>query len=176
MNKKIAVLLVLPLFALSACNKKNVKGGENAKDATSQTEVLDDVSTISGSTDAINEADIRQGEFVAHEGIKPVYFDFDRYSLSEEAGKTLELNARILKEKKWTAMIEGHCDDRGTIEYNLALGQKRARVVRDYYKKLGVSESAMGTISYGEEKPVCSEEEDPCWAKNRRAETKVNPQ
>ena len=69
--------------------------------------------------------------------------------------------------------IEGHCDERGTVEYNLALGQKRAKAVRDYYVRLGVPESAMGTISYGEEKPVCNEATDACWLQNRRAETKV---
>ena len=73
-------------------------------------------------------------------------------------------------------LVEGHCDNRGTTEYNLSLGQKRAKEVRDYYVRLGVSENSIGTISYGEENPACEEETEECWMKNRRSETKVRIQ
>ncbi|OGR76126.1 MAG: hypothetical protein A2X32_02535 [Elusimicrobia bacterium GWC2_64_44] len=175
--KKLILLLafVLPLtLALSACNKKNVKKGADG------TEMITDTTTIPGldiseSTDtASSEGDIRGGDFQSFETIKTVTFDYDRYELSEESRATLQANAVLLKARKdWTVLVEGHCDDRGTIEYNLALGQKRAKSVRDYYVRLGVPEGVMGTISYGEEKPLCSEQTDDCWLSNRRAETKV---
>jgi len=73
-------------------------------------------------------------------------------------------------------LVEGHCDSRGTMGYNLALGQKRAKEVRDYYTRLGVPGSSIGTISYGEEKPSCEDETEECWGKNRKADTKVKPE
>ncbi|MDD2805959.1 MAG: peptidoglycan-associated lipoprotein Pal [Elusimicrobiales bacterium] len=176
--KKLILLLafVLPLtLALSACNKKNVKNA-----AGDGTDMITDTATIPGldiseSTDtASSEGDIRGGDFQSFETIKTVNFDYDRYELSEESRAVLQANAVLLKARKdWTVLVEGHCDDRGTIEYNLALGQKRAKSVRDYYVRLGVPEAVMGTISYGEEKPLCSEQTDECWLSNRRAETKV---
>ena len=66
-------------------------------------------------------------------------------------------------------MVEGHCDERGTNEYNLALGDRRSRAVRDYLVALGIGSNRIETISYGEEKPVCAEKTEECWAKNRRA-------
>jgi len=69
--------------------------------------------------------------------------------------------------------VAGHCDERGTIEYNLALGQRRAKEVRDYYLRLGVSGKSVATISYGKESPLCREANEECWAKNRRAETRI---
>jgi peptidoglycan-associated lipoprotein len=90
----------------------------------------------------------------------------------------LKKNAAALKavQKAATGLkvrVEGHCDDRGTLEYNMALGQRRAKAVRDYYATLGVTKSALDTISFGEERPVCTEASEECWAQNRRGETTV---
>ena len=83
-------------------------------------------------------------------------------------------NAGILNSnKEWTIVVEGYCDNRGTAEYNLSLGQKRANSVRDYYLRLGVKPDKIGTISYGVENPVCTDDTEECWKQNRRAETKV---
>ena len=177
--KKI-YFLIIPLFLLLySCNKKQVKtNDESAKDNMQQTQVIEDVSTstlISPEASGV-ETDIRKDEFVKQEGIKSVHFDFDKYALSEEARNILNENAKIIKEKKWTIRIDGHCDSRGTIEYNLSLGQKRANVVKDYYIKLGINPNSIGTISYGKEKPSCMEETEECWALNRRADTMVNIQ
>jgi len=173
--KKI-YFLIIPIFLLFySCNKKQVKT-EKVPDNTQQTQVIEDVSTstlISPEASSI-ETDIRKDEFVKKEEIKSVYFDFDKYALSEEARNILNENAKIIKEKKWTIRIDGHCDSRGTIEYNLSLGQKRANVVKDYYIKLGVDPNYIGTISFGKEKPSCTEETEECWARNRRADTMVN--
>ena len=125
----------------------------------------------------MTEGYIRSGEFVSQAAIQPIFFDFDMYGLSDATRKALQKNAETIKSHKdWTVLVEGRCDSRGTVEYNLALGQKRAKEVRAYYIRLGVPESAMGTISYGKERLVCEEETEDCWAKNRRADTKVKQQ
>ena len=105
--------------------------------------------------------------------LKTVYFDFDKYDLTPQAKETLSENAKIIIENNLNVIIEGHCDERGTNQYNLSLGQKRANAVRDYYMRLGVNPKNLATISYGEEMPVCFEKNEKCWSLNRRAETKV---
>ena len=100
--------------------------------------------------------------------MKDIYFDFDRYDLRPDARTALKANADWLKQNpSATAQIEGHCDDRGTAEYNLALGAKRAQSAKDYLTTLGISQQRLSTISYGEEVPVCREENEDCWQKNR---------
>ncbi len=171
-------LVALPLvlaFTFSACNKKNVKGaGAENPDMVTDTATIPGVDMQDGAETGGTETDIRGGEFLPQETVKTINFDYDRYELSEESRATLQANAVLIKARKdWSVLVEGHCDDRGTTEYNLALGQKRAKSVRDYYVRLGVPESVIGTISYGEEKPLCTEATDPCWLSNRRAETKI---
>lgn len=177
MKKHLLFILIIPLlgaFVLSSCSKKNVKkAGDNAEMVT-DTAMLPTLDVEEGSGNGAVEGDIRGGEFLSQETLKTINFEFDRYELSDEARAALQANAELLKARKdWSVVVEGHCDDRGTIEYNLALGQKRAKSVRDYYVRLGVQDSSVGTISYGEEKPVCFEASDACWLQNRRAETKV---
>ena len=100
--------------------------------------------------------------------LKDIYFDFDRYDLREDARAMLKANAEWLKKNpSATAQIEGHCDERGTAEYNLALGAKRAQAAKDYLTTLGVAEPRLSTISYGQELPVCKEHNEDCWQKNR---------
>ena len=102
--------------------------------------------------------------------MKDVYFDFDRYDLSADARTILRSNAEWLKNNSGARVeIEGHCDDRGTNEYNLALGAKRAQSAREYLATLGVAGERLSTISYGEEIPVCNEQTEGCWRQNRRA-------
>ena len=101
--------------------------------------------------------------------LKDIHFAFDSYEIDEEARQVLRTNADWLKENsKVRVEIEGHCDERGTVEYNLALGAKRAKAAKDYLATLGVSSDRMTTISYGEELPLCSEHTESCWAENRR--------
>ena len=169
----ICLLSIFVALGAISCGKKNLKA-EGSKTDMGADIAAAPVLDIRDGDAAWSEGDIRRGEFAAHEALRPVYFDFDGYGLSEELRETLQKNAEILKaHKEWLAVVEGHCDSRGTIEYNLALGQKRAREVRAYYTRLGVPESSIGSISYGEEKPSCGEENDTCWARNRRADTKV---
>jgi peptidoglycan-associated lipoprotein len=102
--------------------------------------------------------------------LKDIYFSFDRYDLEGEARETLKVNADWLKRNSTArVVIEGHCDERGTNEYNLALGAKRAQAAKDYLITLGISTERLSTISYGEEIPVCREPNESCWHQNRRA-------
>ena len=101
--------------------------------------------------------------------LRDINFAFDSYELDESARSTLRENGNWLKDHPQARVeIEGHCDERGTVEYNLALGAKRARAAKDYLVALGISADRLSTISYGEELPVCSEETEECWARNRR--------
>jgi len=98
-----------------------------------------------------------------------IYFDFDRYDIREDAKPVLTSIAdHLIKNAGYKIRFEGHCDERGTNEYNLALGESRARSAKKYILSLGVASSRMEAVSYGEEKPRCTEETEGCWQKNRR--------
>ncbi|MDR1696157.1 MAG: peptidoglycan-associated lipoprotein Pal [Endomicrobium sp.] len=106
--------------------------------------------------------------------LKTVNFDFDRSDLSPDMRQILKDNAAyLLNNTKVNVTVEGHCDDRGTIEYNLSLGQRRAVKVKEYYVQLGVAPNRIATLSYGSEKPIDTKSNETAWAKNRRAETKI---
>ena len=101
----------------------------------------------------------------------PIYFGFDDYTLNSDAQSTLTALAEGLKANKSAVVqIEGHCDERGTVEYNLALGERRAQSVKNFLSQLGVESGRLSTISYGEEKPVVPGHTEDAWVKNRRAE------
>jgi len=103
--------------------------------------------------------------------LQTIHFDFDRHNLRPEDREILDRNAECLRERSgMNITIEGHCDERGTEEYNIALGEKRARSALRYLKNLGISGSRLKTISYGEGRPVCNQSTEDCWADNRRAE------
>ncbi len=109
-------------------------------------------------------------EFTAVPDVKDIFFDYDKYDIRPGDAKTLDANAAWLKSKgNMLVLIEGHCDERGTNEYNLALGERRAKAAMNYLVSQGVQASRITIISYGEERPVCSEKSEACWAKNRRA-------
>lgn len=103
--------------------------------------------------------------------LQKVYFDFDKYNIRSDAEGTLKGNGDWLqKSKKSAVVIEGHCDERGTAEYNIALGDRRAKSAKNYLTNLGIGADRMSTISYGEEKPVATCNSESCWGQNRRAE------
>jgi peptidoglycan-associated lipoprotein len=105
------------------------------------------------------------------DGLGKVYFDFDKYDVKPEYRGVLAKNAEIIKEHPSVkVVVEGHCDERGTAEYNLALGERRALSVKKYLFSLGVGESSLYTISYGEEKPADPGHNKNAWAKNRRVQ------
>ena len=108
-------------------------------------------------------------EFTAIPELKPIYFDFDKYDIRPNDAKTLDANAAWLKTNANNLiLIEGHCDERGTNEYNLALGEKRAKAAMNYLVAQGIQANRITIISYGKERPVCTEKTEACWAQNRR--------
>lgn len=103
-------------------------------------------------------------------GIVDIYFDFDQYSLRPDAQSVLERNGQWVRNASGKSLlIEGHCDERGTLAYNLVLGEKRAKSAKRYLENLGISSSRLHTTSYGEVKPSCKEHNEGCWKYNRRA-------
>lgn len=111
-----------------------------------------------------------EGEFLESSLLKDIHFGFDRYDLTPKAREILAQNADLLlKHPRVTFQIEGHCDERGTVEYNLALGERRASSTRQYLMSLGVPTDRISTISYGEEMPADPGHNEEAWAKNRRA-------
>ena len=108
-------------------------------------------------------------EFVETSALRDVHFDFDRYEIRAQDKPTLDENAKWLKQNGTALLlIEGHADERGTNEYNLALGERRAKATRDHLVSLGIDGGRMTVISYGEERPLCTERTEACWAQNRR--------
>src|SRR5258708_4775867 len=116
-------------------------------------------------------------EYAAVPELQDVHFGFDKYSIRTEDVTVLDANAQWLKSNPtYLVLIEGHCDERGTNEYNIALGQHRAKSVMDYLVSQGVLASRITTISYGEERPLCTEHTEDCWGKNRRGHFLVKAQ
>ena len=110
----------------------------------------------------------REGKAPVAGPLKDIHFDFDQYNLSTDARGTLKSHSEWLKNNASAQVeVEGHCDERGTGEYNLALGAKRAQTAKDYLVTLGVPAGRITTVSYGKELPVCQEHTEECWQKNR---------
>jgi peptidoglycan-associated lipoprotein len=109
-------------------------------------------------------------DFVEAAGLEDVHFDFDRHACRSQDSRVLDANARWLQAHPGTlVLIEGHADERGTNEYNLALAEHRARTTREQLVARGVAPSRIATVSYGEERPACASATEDCWARNRRA-------
>lgn len=108
--------------------------------------------------------------FTPATGLADIHFDFDKYDIRPGDAKILDDNAKWLKTNPRTLiLIEGHCDERGTSEYNLALGERRAKATMNYLVSQGVQANRITLISYGKERPLCAEHNEECWAKNRRS-------
>ena len=162
------------LFVVSGCPKPNPTTQGDAGGAGSQTAQ----GGKPGQSSKTGEAnmgggsleDARKGKPPLSDGpLKEVYFAFDSFDLRPDARATLKTNADWLKANPSTRVeIEGHTDERGTNEYNLALGAKRAQAAKDYLVSLGIPADRLSTISNGEELQVCKEQTEDCWQKNRR--------
>ncbi len=105
----------------------------------------------------------------AEEALKDIHFQYDKYNLTDEAAGIIAANAEyLMKHPEAKILIEGNCDERGTEEYNLALGEKRALAARDYLVRFGIERSRISIVSYGEERPLDPAGDEEAWAKNRR--------
>jgi peptidoglycan-associated lipoprotein len=146
---------------------ENPSASSSAKSTAAQKPVAENKTEKSagGSLD-----DLQKGGTAGAGPLKDVFFAYDRSDLSTDARSILKANSDWLKANPAAQVqIEGHCDERGTVEYNLALGSKRAQASKDYLETLGIPANRLSMISYGEEIPVCRENSDSCWEKNRRA-------
>ena len=115
-------------------------------------------------------------KYVATANLRDIHFEFDRYEIRPEAAKTLDESAQWLKGNKAQVLIEGHCDERGTNEYNVVLGEQRAKATMNYLVSHGVDARRIAVVSYGEAKPQCQQHNAACWAKNRRAHFLFKPE
>ena len=157
--RKAGVLLVgiLVLLLFTYCAKKPVVK-EETKPQVSQEEKTTPPETPK-----------EEAKPVTQEDLQPIYFDFDKYDLRSGDREILNLNAVVLKDNPTVKIrIEGNCDERGTVEYNLALGERRASAARDYLINLGIDSDRISIISYGKEKPEYSGHNEESWSRNRR--------
>lgn len=120
-----------------------------------------------GAAQIPGQAGVSQGDVA---GVSDIFFDFDQYNIRGDAQAVLDANAAWLRSQPGKSLIiEGHCDERGTLAYNLVLGEKRARSTKRYLEDLGIPGSRIQTTSYGEVRPFCKDHNEGCWSKNRRA-------
>jgi peptidoglycan-associated lipoprotein len=162
----LALLLVLSLVALTGCPKK----AEVSSVPEPQPQAAQPEKVAEAPAPPVEEP-AKAAEAAAKEtaGLQPIYFDFDKSFIRDDAKAAMKANADWLKANpKAKVRIEGNCDERGTIEYNQALGQRRASSAKKYLTDLGISAKRISLISYGKEKPVCKESTEDCWQKNRR--------
>jgi peptidoglycan-associated lipoprotein len=164
-----AIALMLGAFTFAGCatqtgSRASTMAGGEAGDSARSKGVQEEGKIYSSSLNASFD----DGDKAEH--IYDVFFAYDQYALSAQARDILENNAKILRRnKKARISIEGHCDDRGSNEYNIALGDRRAQSVKKYLARIGISKKSISTVSYGEEKPFCDGSGNACWKKNRRA-------
>lgn len=160
LGRKVGILLVglLVLVLFTYCAKKPKVGEEKPK--TPET-------TQPEQPPEIPKEEVEK-KVITQEDLQPIYFDFDKYDLRPGDREILNQNAKILKENPNVKIrIEGNCDERGTVEYNLALGERRASAAMDYLIDLGIASARISILSYGKEKCKHCENED-CWSKDRR--------
>jgi peptidoglycan-associated lipoprotein len=175
-TKVFAFLLTGALGLAVACKPKPPKTTGEAKPGTEEpgrppeTRVPPPPSSAppGGVDSGVLPADIAAINTVGY--LKDSFFDYDKADLRDDARTMLAADAEWLKRYRTVQfLIEGHCDDRGTSEYNLALGDRRANAAKEYLVSLGVDASRVKTVSYGKERPFCTESTEDCWQKNRRA-------
>jgi peptidoglycan-associated lipoprotein len=178
MKKLIMMVIVLAFVGVSmsmmSCAKKQVGVAQPAK---METKPAPAPSPAPAPAPSVTESDMAQklrAEIQAFEATN-IYFDFDKSEIKPEAKAVLEKKAAWLREHpEYKVSIQGNCDERGTNEYNLALGDRRAKAAMKYLNALGISADRMSTISYGEERPVCTEHNESCWSKNRRDDFRLS--
>ncbi|MCL4492740.1 MAG: peptidoglycan-associated lipoprotein Pal [Nitrospirae bacterium] len=181
----VSILLIACIVLIAGCAQRKVvstpeqpQAGATANGKQKEGAVAKDLSREAITEKELaksRQTDIQSTAKELKSNIQNIYFDFDRFDIRDDAKPVLkELAAMLSKNTKARLVIEGHCDERGTGEYNLALGEKRAGSTKTYLATLGIPSSRIETISYGKEKPVCTESTEACWAKNRRAHFVLN--
>ncbi len=177
-GRRAVVIIAVLLFAfgVTACQKRTVHQdtGQQTQQPMDQKKTDQEKVTenrIDGKIESIASKDTGAAYVeTAQTMFADILFDYDRYDVRESYKPELQAVAAWMAKNSTTRLsVEGHCDERGTNEYNLALGDRRAKAVKDYLVTLGVDSGRMDVISYGEERPICSDQTEDCWTKNRRA-------
>jgi peptidoglycan-associated lipoprotein len=178
---RVAILMILVLTVAVGCAKKQVETqpepAEPAEVSTMKQEEAQDMAAQKAAEEReAKERAAKQAKMEAMDTLtmENIYFDFDKYDLKPQYRDLLKEKAEILKKYDDTrVLIAGHCDERGTEEYNLALGERRARAAYEFLVLLGVNASQLEMVSYGEERPAVQGSNESAWAKNRRDEFKI---
>ena len=161
-------------FLFTACETASNVAGDSASGSSSSSATAAGTTSSSASNSTTAATQMSDAEKLAQVG-NTVYFGFDSSELAGEAQATLDRQAAFLNvNPTMVVIIEGHADERGTREYNLALGDRRAVAVRDYLLAKGLNAARVRTVSYGKERPAVSGSNEEAWAKNRRAATVLN--
>jgi peptidoglycan-associated lipoprotein len=171
----LSLVLMLGLAALYGCPKKaevaSAPEEQPKKVEQAPAKSAEEIAAEKAAADkaAAEEAKAREAAAKAAAGLQPIHFDFDKSFIRDDAKPIMKTNAEYLKANpQVNVRIEGNCDERGTIEYNQALGQRRATAAKKYLTDMGISAKRISLISYGKEKPVCNQSTEDCWQKNRR--------
>ena len=165
---RLAAVAVLVTLVAACSGNKNKSGGagEGAEGAGTGTDGATSVGTGS-------DGGLSPEEMAARTGLQYVfYFDFDQSQLSPETRAALDAQAAALRNQSGTVRLEGHCDERGTPEYNLALGERRAKAIANYLILQGIDRNRIETVSYGEERPAATGQDEDSYQRNRRVELK----
>lgn len=173
---RLLAILAISLLMTVGCAKKPVpESGAGTEGAAATTQMSAQEPSGVGQQ-GIGEQAVTEAapQTAAVEGLNRIHFDFDQYTLTPEARDILAANAAYIKANPTIKVrIEGYCDERGSDEYNLALGERRALAAMNYLVSLGIPKDRLSTISYGEEMPLDPGHNEAAWAKNRRDEFKV---
>ncbi len=165
----VAVLFILGMIALIGCAQKQVTQAPEQPKEVAPAPKAEAPQTMEAPAAPAQQAVERQAERELTTTVEDIHFDFDKSDIKDEAKPILKNLAQMLSTNAKThVVIEGNCDERGTSEYNLALGERRANSAKSFLVSLGIPSERTKTISYGKEKPLCTDSTEECWAKNRR--------
>lgn len=167
-SKLLSLILILSLLVmLSSCSKKPAMDADT-EPASAPAPAVSEAPSV---TTPVVETPVATPARITAAQLEPVYFNYDSHELSAQARLALERNAALFRQESGFAVtIEGHCDERGSDEYNLALGEQRSTTVKNYLVNLGVAAERLKVISYGEERPAVAGNNEAAWSQNRRVQ------
>src|SRR5271169_767082 len=161
--RAVAVVSLGAMLAMGGCSSKKTSGINDANGASG---IGDKGVGAGGDAPGFKSGSLGSGE---HGPLSDIHFAYNEYTIEPQDGSVLRSNATWLQTNaKSRVQVEGHCDERGSEEYNIALGAKRAQAAKDYLVTLGIAGSRISTISFGKELPLCTEHDESCWSQNRR--------
>jgi len=178
---RLVLLIALLAFAVAGCGDKNEDVADDPSAMDSDLDELEDDSpgersfegdeNVPFDRDDPDSDDLNPAELPPQ--LQDVFFGYDKFELDAESRAILQENAKLLRESNWKILVEGHCDERGTAQYNMALGWKRANEVMRYLVSLDIGADRIETVSYGKERPFVTGQGDEMWAQNRRSHFKI---